>query len=215
MFLTKMTHYYILLFLIITNCSSQNIQKQHIQKNEQRKLDSNNNCSPKITNCEQCSDSETCTKCKTNFNLIEDNKCVYFTLTNNKFYYDESTQKYLSCSKINGCEECSSSSKCTKCQNGYKLKGDSCKDKYKKMKQLSIAAIVLSSIVIVGEIAFFVFWLINKGKNSENNLNNTKCDNKKIMEKDNNPDVIIGNNIYSEDMNLAKSEKKTSIHNQK
>ena len=85
------------------------------------------------------------------------------SLLNLKYYFDDNTGKYLRCEKIEGCEECSSASVCTKCVDGYKLSGGSCKDADEDtFNKLSIASITLSCIGLAGGIAFVVIFIIKK-----------------------------------------------------
>ena len=82
-----------------------------------------------ITNCDECSNGNTCNKCIEGYSLRYDNtiECVLKTsMTNNKqFYTDDSGINYYLCSRYNSidyCEECSNSNTCNKCENGYVLK---------------------------------------------------------------------------------------------
>ena len=200
--------FYFSFFIIINLSKSEEIK---------RKLDT---CTSKIPNCEICSDSETCSQCKDNFNLMEDNTCLYFTLVYFKYYYDDSSGKYLSCNNIDNCIECSSSTACTKCKNGYKLDGSSCTNEIKKIKRLGIAAVVLSSIVIVVEIVLLVLYLLNKisifgGKQI---LHNTTRNVDKSLQSDveNVQEVNLEKSAPNDDQNsvaVHNEHKRKSIHN--
>ena len=58
----------------------------------------------------------------------------------------------MSCSKIENCEECSSSTQCLKCKSGFKLNNSLCeKDENKdKYKAIAIAALIISIIALIG-----------------------------------------------------------------
>ena len=82
-----------------------------------------------ISNCDECSSSNTCDKCKTNYVLKHENnyECVLKTsLENDKhFYTDDSGITYHSCNlyhAISNCDECSSGNTCDKCIENYVLK---------------------------------------------------------------------------------------------
>ena len=82
--------------------------------NNQYFVDPDNNknykkCSTAINNCEQCTDSTHCIKCKTNFAIIDEtnpSECV--DISNNEYYLDENN-KYKSCSSLTdlgNCKKC-------------------------------------------------------------------------------------------------------------
>ena len=140
----------------------------------------NNNfylCSEKIKGCERCTDEETCLECNIAYDLDENNKCIPTALTATRYYKDETTGKYISCEKIENCEECSSATVCTKCKNGYQLDNSLCKDiqngdnkdnkdnkdkDYDKIKGLAIGAIVLGCVAIVVSILAIIFVFFKK-----------------------------------------------------
>ena len=80
------------------------------QKYFQDPVDSNNYiaCSTAIQNCEKCTDSTHCTKCKTNFGIINDNSAECIDLSSNEYYLD-SDGKYKLCSSLldlGSCQKC-------------------------------------------------------------------------------------------------------------
>ena len=82
-----------------------------------------------------------------------------------KYYFDPDIGKYVSCSKIENCEECTSKTECTKCQNGYQMKdGDNvCKESTdSKLMALVRAAVALSTIAVLLSIAILIIILYNK-----------------------------------------------------
>ena len=122
-------------------------------------------CSDKIKGCDKCTDGSTCISCKEDFDLNENNKCVHISISMLKYYFDPDIGKYVSCSKIENCEECTSKTECTKCQNGYEMKeGDSICEKIKDSKLMSFvkAAVALSVIAVAISIAILLIILYNK-----------------------------------------------------
>ena len=122
-------------------------------------------CSDKIKGCDKCTDGNTCISCKEDFDLNENNKCVHISILMLKYYYDQDIGKYVSCSKIENCEECTSKTECTKCQNGYQMKeGDNTCEKSNdsKLMALASAAVALSTIAVALSIAILIIILYNK-----------------------------------------------------
>ena len=94
-------------------------------------LDSTTNkyfsCS-KIANCEQCTSSIDCIKCKEGFNFIKgnDNNLICEDIDTNKYYpvTEDSKTYYKKCEdKITNCDECSSENYCTKCKDNFGIIG--------------------------------------------------------------------------------------------
>ena len=83
-------------------------------------------CSKKIQGCNKCENANICIECNSDYGLDENNKCVLLSIAISKYYLDLSTGKYISCNKIENCEECSSATQCNKCQNGYRLNNNIC-----------------------------------------------------------------------------------------
>ena len=81
--------------------------------NNQYFVDPDNNknykkCSTAINNCEQCTDSTHCIKCKTNFTIIDENPSECVDISNNEYYLDENN-KYKKCSTLTdlgNCKKC-------------------------------------------------------------------------------------------------------------
>ena len=122
-------------------------------------------CSDKIKGCDKCTDGNTCISCKEDFDLNENNKCVHISILMLKYYFDPDIGKYISCSKIENCEECTSKTECTKCQNGYQMKeGDNICEKSNDSKLMSLvrAAVALSTIAVVLSIIILLLILYNK-----------------------------------------------------
>ena len=85
-----------------------------------------------ITNCNECTSRNTCTKCKTDyaFKIESSNiECVEerILINNKHFYTTDSGISYYSCNSYNditNCDECSNGNTCNKCIEGYSLKYD-------------------------------------------------------------------------------------------
>ena len=91
-------------------------------------------CSKKINGCNKWDNGNTCLECNSEFGLDENNKCIHLS-ERSKYYLDPITLRYASCSKIENCEECSST-QCLKCKSRFKLRNSICEkdennDKYK------------------------------------------------------------------------------------
>jgi hypothetical protein len=162
-------------------------------------------CSSAIKGCEKCNNAETCIECTISYDLDENNKCIPSSLINIKYYLDESTGKYVSCSKIENCDECTSATECTKCKSGYELgDDDKCKlSDNEKTRALATGAIVLSTIAIIVSIvaiALICFKNVLFGKSATKNSELTV--NQKIEE-----------NIEQADNVVFYQPNKRSIHN--
>lgn len=144
-----------ILFNSNTLCASNNelLNQKYFELNGNYYL-----CSDKIKGCEKCNNGNACIECNIAYDLDENDKCIPSSLTMTRYYLDQTTNKYVSCSKIENCEECTSSSECTKCKDGYELSNTSCIKS--NAKSLAIAAIVLSTLAIVISIGtiFFIFF---------------------------------------------------------
>ena len=120
-------------------------------------------CSNAIKGCYKCNNADTCIECNTVYDLDENNKCVPTSLTLTKYYLDTTTGKYVSCSKIENCDECTSATQCTKCVNGYELVNNICQiSEDNKTKAMATAAIVLSTIAIAASIITIVLIFFKK-----------------------------------------------------
>ena len=122
-------------------------------------------CSDKIKGCDKCTDGSICISCKEDFDLNENNKCVHISILMLKYYFDPDIGKYVSCSKIENCEECTSKTECTKCQNGYQMKeGDNTCEKSNDSKLMALvrAAVALSTIAVILSIIILLIILYNK-----------------------------------------------------
>ena len=127
-----------------------------------------------------------------------------------RYYKDPTTGKYMSCEKIENCEECSSATECTKCKSGYELDDSTCKEKKengdvqsnngkdedkenKNAKALSVGAIVLSSIAIVVSIVAIILVLLKNiiFKKSTKTIDITDSNNVKNEEAE---EVVIQSN---------------------
>ena len=123
-------------------------------------------CSKAIRGCEKCNNGDECIECNTAFDLDENNKCISTSLTTYKYYLNPSTGKYESCTKIENCDECKSSTECTRCQNGYELNNNLCQkienDSNDNTKAIAIAGIVLSCMAIVVSIVTIIIIIFRR-----------------------------------------------------
>ena len=162
-------------------------------------------CSTAIKGCEKCDNEEICIECITTFDLDENDKCIPTSLTMYKYYLDQSTGKYASCTKIENCDECASASECTRCKNGYELNNNNlCQEIEKEnddTKSIAICAIILSCLAIVAFIITIILIIFKKiffKSSVQNNLDPTESQ-----------------NINNEEPNeVAIHSNKRSIHNE-
>ena len=162
------------------------------QKYFLNKLGNNlNDCSQMIRGCERCEDSNSCLECNTAFDLDENNKCIPHSLALTRYYLDENTKKYISCSKIENCEQCSSSKVCTRCKSGYELDNDSCKKYKENNNSLSLGALILGVIGTVISIIAIILYLFKNifSKNSPSVSSHTES-NSPELNNDQNINVV-------------------------
>ena len=173
--------------------------------------DSNDNnyylCSKLINGCDTCENAEKCLQCNIGYNLDENDKCIPTALALTKYYFNTETGRYVSCSKIENCEECSSGEICTKCNSGYEINNNSCQiieqKKDDKYKAIAIAGLVLGCIGIVGTIIsilliFFKKLLLKKFRSKGNDTTDSaSLKIEKNEENNNNNDNNNDNNNYN------------------
>ena len=138
-------------------------------------------CSSLINNCNRCNDSQTCLECQDGFGLIDNNTCLIKEVLegNQNYFIDKETKKYISCSIMEHCITCNSSSVCTSCKEGFILENDKCKNpnegKDKGLSGGAIAGIVigcLGFISISTGIGYYIFKYILPKKSISNGINN-------------------------------------------
>ena len=159
-------------------------------------------CSRKIDGCNKCTNSNTCIECKYEYGLDEDNKCIHYSQAS-KYYLDQITGRYISCSKIENCYECSSATQCLKCEIGFKLSNSICvKDENdSKYKAIATSALVISVFSFAG-VVFIILLLLKRGSffgGGKLIQNTTNANNEVENNNDIQPDVV--------------KVKKRSIHN--
>ena len=175
-------------------------------------LDQSNNfyylCSQKIQGCNKCENGNACLECKSEYYPDENDKCVHSSLTILKYYLDPNTGKYVSCTKIENCEECTSASQCTKCQDGYKFNNNICEEikeenDYNKIKALATAGVVLGVLALIVAIGAVLLVLFKNKLFRPNNLHN-------LTEEVNNEVNVLN---QPEEIVINKKNKR-SIHNE-
>ena len=89
-------------------------------------------CSKGISNCEECDSSNSCTKCKSGYNTIGNDKSKCEDLSTNKYYLDETEHIYKLCSnKMSNCDKCTMVNNifdCLECSSDYKFLQDNTKE---------------------------------------------------------------------------------------
>ena len=165
-------------------------------------------CSEKIRGCYQCSNENTCIKCKDDYDLDENDKCIHISISMLKYYLDPDTGRYISCTKIENCEECASKDECTKCQNGYELNKDKniCERiDNNKLTALVKGALALGVISTVIGIVTLIILLYMKffGAKSLSNINTQVVQ----IEENGNNEIVVQNNKRSIHNNNLKSNE--------
>lgn len=84
-----------------------------------------NTCQNCIDNCILCSSGTACTSCDTDYEVYQ-STCRKKLVCPSGTYPDYVGYVCLDCSRITNCQQCSSSSTCTACQNGYKVRSGLC-----------------------------------------------------------------------------------------
>ena len=168
-------------------------------------------CSDLIQLCHKCNNVSTCTECGNDGALEENNTCISMELVENHYYFkDETTNKYVSCSNIDNCITCNSSTVCTECKEEFEVKNSKCqkketqvndKGKDNKLSTGAIVGIVFGCLGFLLIIAGGVYFFLNKFKNAglKNDIGFEEQAGIKVI-PDNNNDIA------------AKSTKR-SIHN--
>ena len=125
-------------------------------------------CSKKINGCNKWDNGNTCLECNSEFGLDENNKCIHLS-ERSKYYLDPITLRYASCSKIENCEECSST-QCLKCKSRFKLRNSICEkdENNDKYKAIVIAALIISIIALIGIVIILLLLLRNNLFRSQN-----------------------------------------------
>ena len=195
---------------IVVNSKKLCVLKEDIE-NKKYYLDPSNNfyylCAQKMKGCNKCENGNACLECDSEYYFDEYNKCVHSSLTILKYYLDPNTGKYVSCTKIQNCEECTSASQCTKCQDGYKFNNNICEEikednDYNKIKALATAGVILGTLALIVAIFAVLLVLFKNKLFRPSNMHN-------ITEEIN--DVKVLNE--PEEIVVAKKNKR-SIHNE-
>ena len=83
-----------------------------------------------ILNCKECSSKDSCSKCKDNYKLVNNNTKCYLKsdIDNNIVHYNPNTGLYSPCSElIFLCQQCENENNCTKCgEEGRMVEDNSC-----------------------------------------------------------------------------------------
>ena len=183
-------------------------------------------CSALIQDCQRCNDSSTCLECQGDSALIDNNTCANKTeIEENKNYFkDEKTNMYISCSVMDNCVTCASSTDCTSCKNGFTLNNKKCVNNNENGKNdnddgLSTGAIIgivfgcLGFLLIISGIGYFVF---NKFFKRDNNIVKPDINEKveiKVEKFENNPEIDDKELENVKQNAVVVHSTKRSIHN--
>ena len=124
-------------------------------------------CSELISLCYKCDSETTCTDCGEEGQLEENDSCISNELVENHNYFkDETINKYVSCSIIENCVTCTSSTICISCKDGYNVNNNICQiissDEDKKLTTGAIIGIVFGCLGFLLVVAGVVYYLMNK-----------------------------------------------------
>ena len=148
-------------------------------------------CNAVLSDCNKCDNSTSCSECGNGAGLEESNICISKDFIENHTYIlNEETHKYVSCSIINNCITCSSTTICTLCKDGFKINNNICVEATSsngdddKLGTGAIIGIVFGCIgflAIVGLVAYFLLKKFIKPQevkiNSSIVINENKGDN--------------------------------------
>ena len=186
-------------------------------------------CSSMINGCYKCQDSSTCFECGNGFGLIDNDTCLEKTKVeeNNEYYYNETSNRYISCSIIENCLTCDSDTTCTSCKEGFIVNNNKCQEIISngnlsnEDKKLSTGAIIgivfgcLGFLLITGGLVYFLMNKVFLKQNDMKEINKEKIDEKdeNVEEKEN-----IENNPQSDTINVKQNEvfvhtARRNIHN--
>jgi len=136
-------------------------------------------CSSVIKDCQRCNDTSTCYSCQEGAGLIDNDTCVDKTVLeqNKNHYYDETSKRYISCSVMENCITCDSSTVCTSCQEGFTLNDHSCNNiaNDEDDNGLSTGAIIgivfgcVGFLLLVAGVVYFLMAKVFK-KNNNNDM---------------------------------------------
>ena len=179
---------------VLTNESTLCIPQSHIDDKlgiYDRQLGIYTPCNAVLSDCNKCDNSKSCSECGNGAGLEESNICISKEFIENHTYIlNEETHKYVSCSIINNCITCSSTTICTLCKDGFKINNNICieatssNDDDDKLGTGAIIGIVFGCIgflAIVGLVAYFLLKKFIKPQevkiNSSIVINENKGDN--------------------------------------
>ena len=171
-----------------------------------------------VKNCLECPNKEKCTQCASlNYELVNDQTlCLLDTdKESNLYYYDETTNRYISCSIMENCIKCNSGDVCLSCKEGYQIndnkkceKINSEEDEENKLSTGEIVGIVFGCIGFLLIVIIIILLLIKKcAKNEGNNSINIIKIEDDIKSRNKNQEEQNEINIYS--------TKRRSIGNKK
>ena len=173
-------------------------------------------CSDLIQDCKKCSDRTICFLCEDGSVVEENNTCISKEFVqNNSYVEDETTHKYVSCSIIDNCITCTSTTVCTKCIEGFNVENNICQiitstnnSSDKKLSTGAITGIVFGCLGFLLIVAGVVYFLLsgfkkNIGNNAEINL---------AVNEENVNNFNVNDKIDIENHDIGTT-KKRSIHN--
>ena len=104
-------------------------------------------CPSMINGCYKCNNNTSCLECQSGLALLYDDTCLQKKIIeeSQKYFKDELTNKYFSCSILDNCIKCTSKTVCTSCKEGYFINNNFCEkisESDDDNNDLSIGAII-------------------------------------------------------------------------
>jgi len=172
-------------------------------------------CSSVIKDCQRCNDTSTCYSCQDGAGLIDNDTCVDKTVLeqNKNHYYNETSKRYISCSVMDNCITCDSSTVCTSCQEGFTLNDHSCNNIANKdddddgLSTGAIIGIVFGCVGFLLLVAGVVYFLMAKVFKKNNNNDMETIPNEKVEI----PEEKADKEPENEEKNLQKEKENEAV----
>ena len=180
-------------------------------------------CSDLMQKCLRCNESTFCIECQNNGALIDgNNTCVDKSeIERTKTHFrDETTNRYISCSIMDNCVNCDSSTVCISCQEGFTLKNNKCtpinnkNDSDDGLGTGAIIGIVFGCLGFLLIVAGVVFFLLNKVFLKDKSVPKNEMREKVEIAKEND-EKDLENNLENAEEVIENNTNQVKIHTTK